>query len=162
MSERQRSARTRSSHAELANLGLPPQDCTVGTALAFCGYASNEVDRDASILSCSGRKTTCSYTRTHMHIHTHTCTSAHTHTGAHTHRQMHMRTRVHAHIHTHTHTRAHTHTHTLAIAPKLAHACSSSSSDSNNSKSTVDSISSLSLWEVKVATHKPPGLQKPR
>jgi hypothetical protein len=25
----------------------------------------------------------------------------------------------------------------------------------------VASISSLSLWEVKVATHKPPGLQKP-
>jgi hypothetical protein len=25
----------------------------------------------------------------------------------------------------------------------------------------VASISSLSLWEMKVATHKPPGLQKP-
>jgi hypothetical protein len=36
LSKRQRSARTRGSHAELAKLGLPPQqDCTVGTALAF-------------------------------------------------------------------------------------------------------------------------------
>jgi len=51
LSKRQRSARTKTrSHAELANLGLTPQGCTVGTALAFCGYATYEVDRDAGML----------------------------------------------------------------------------------------------------------------
>ena len=74
------------------------------------------------------------FARTHIHTHAQVHTHTHTNTGAHTHR--------------HTCTGAHTHTHALATAPKqhakLAHACSSSSSS-----------------DIKVATHKPPGLQKP-
>ena len=118
-SERQRSARTRTrSHAGLANLGLPPQGCTVGTALAFCGYATNEADRDASMLQAHN---------VHAHAHTHSHTHMHTHTHTHTHAQTHTLTQAHTH----------TYTHTLATAPKqhakLAHACSGiSSSDSNN------------------------------
>jgi hypothetical protein len=46
MSERQRSARTRGSHAELTNLVCPLRI----VQLAFCDYATNEVDRDASTL----------------------------------------------------------------------------------------------------------------
>jgi hypothetical protein len=120
LSERQRSARTRTrSHAEVANLGLTPQDCTVGTALAFCGCATNEVDRDASMLQAHNVHT---HAHTHSHIHTHT----HTHTHAHTNAQAHTLTQAHTRTHTLTHA------HTLAIAPKqhakLAHTCSSSSS----------------------------------
>jgi len=117
-------------------LVYPHKDCTVGTALAFCGYATNEVDRDASTLSCSSRNAQAHNVHTDTHIHAHTYIHTHTHT--------HMRTHVHTHTHTHkhTHTKTHmhtnTHTHTLNIAPKqhakLAQACSSrSSSDSNNS-----------------------------
>ena len=144
-----RSTRTRTrSHAELANLGLTPQDCTVGTALAFCGYATNVVDRDASMLQAHNvhthttcthtrRCTTCIHTRagtqrahtcahklthTHTHTRTHTCTGAHNYTGAHTHRHTHTHTNTQplslAPLHIRTHTYTHTHAHTLAIAPK--------------------------------------------
>jgi hypothetical protein len=83
LSKKQRSARTRGSHAELANLGLPSQDCTVGTALALRGYATNEVDRDASMLQAHN---------VHTHAHTHTHTRAHTHAQVHIHTQAHTRT----------------------------------------------------------------------
>jgi len=104
------------------NLGWPPQECTVGTASVFCGYATNEVDRDASMLSCSSRNAqehnahthTHTHTHSHTHAHTHTHTGAHTHTGTHTHR--HTCTYAHTCTHTHSlaplHTCAHTHTHT--------------------------------------------------
>ena len=121
------SARTRGSRAEPGNLGLPPQDCTVCTA--FCEYATNEVDRDASMLM----QQKCTDTYMHRRTHTYRSTHAQTNMHRHTHAQAHTRT----HMHTHTHTHAHTYTHTLAIAPKqhakLAHACSSSSSSSSSS-----------------------------
>ena len=101
LSERQRSARTRTrSHAGLANLGLPPQGCTVGTALAFCGYATNEADRDASMLQAHNVHTHA-HTHSHIHTHAHTYTHAHTCTGAHT----------YTGAHTHTYTLTHTYTH---------------------------------------------------
>ena len=135
LSKRQRSTRTRTcSHAGLANLVLTPQDCTVGTALAFCGYATNQV-------TGMRRRTTCTHmrTQTHIHIykHAHTHAQAHTLTGVHTHRHTFTcaRARTHTHTHTHTHTRTHTHahthththTHTLSLAPcthVLTHTCS--------------------------------------
>jgi len=129
LSERQRSARSRTrSHAGLANLGLPPQECTVGTALAFCGCATNEVEtglQACSLAAAVMRRCTThthTYAHTHMHRHTHrrahTCTGAHTHTHTCTsaHTQVHTRTHAHmhrrAHTHVHTHTHKHTHTHT--------------------------------------------------
>jgi hypothetical protein len=111
LSDRQRSARIRGSNAELANLGLSPQDCTVGTALAFCVNATNEVDRDASMLSCSSRRTTCTHTRARTH--TLTCIHTHVHRRTHSHRR--------THAQTHAHTRAHTHTHTLSLSNTLAY-----------------------------------------
>ena len=67
--------------------GLPPQDCTVGIAL--CGYATNEADRDASMLSCSSRNAQAHnvYTLTRTHTYTH----------------MHRRTHTRAHIRIHIH-----------------------------------------------------------
>ena len=183
LSERQRSARTRGSHA-IRKPWFALTDCSVGTA--FCGYATNEVDRDASMLSCRSNAA-----EMHRRAHTRARTQTHTCTGTHT--QARARTQTHAQVHIHTHAQAHTrigahthrytctctqiiihtHTHALSIAPKqhakLAHACrssrnssSSSSSGSNKSKSGSGSgsNSSLSLWEVKVATHKLLGLQK--
>ena len=155
LSERQRSARTRGSHAAEQTL-VCPQDCIVGIASALHS-ATNEVETGMQACSRAAaemrRRTTCTHSRacTHTHIHTHS--QAHTHTGAHTHTRTdtHAQAHIGAHTHRHTHSLAplhtHTYTHTLATAPKqhakLAHACSSSSrSDS------------------KVATHKPPGLQK--
>jgi len=132
LSMRQRSARRRTrSHAELTNLGLTPQDCTVGTALTFCNYATIE--------GCKHAAASAQAHNVHKHVHTnthtctHTCTGTHTHTGAHTHR--HTCTCARAHTHTHTHTHSLSLSGTQAVQ-KLAHACSSrSSSDSNNSKS---------------------------
>ena len=101
LSERQRSARTRSSHAGLrANLGLPPQDCTVG--IAFCDYATNKVDKDALMLSCSIRNA-----QAHKHTHSHTQYLAplFTHTCTHT-KHTNIHTRAHTHTHTHTHAQA--------------------------------------------------------
>ena len=101
LSKWQRSARTRTrSHAKLANLGLTPPDCTVGTVLAFCGYATNEVDRDASMLQA--------------HVHTHVqAHNVHTHAPTLTHAHAHTLTQSHRHTCAHTHTR----THNLSLAP---------------------------------------------
>ena len=115
LSERQRSARTRGSHAELANLGLPSQDCTVGTALAFCGYATNEVDRDASMLQTHNVHIHAQAHDVHTHAHTHSHTHIHTHAHAHTLTQAHTRTDTHAHACAHTHTNIHTQTHNLFL-----------------------------------------------
>ena len=79
-----RPPRTRTrSHAELVNLGLTPQNCTVGTALAFCGYATNEVDRDAqahtlSLAPLHTRALSLSLSLSHTHTHTHTHARTHT------------------------------------------------------------------------------------
>ena len=112
-SERQRSTRTRGSHAGLA----------LATGMQVCYQQQKAQAHNVH-----------TFARTHIHTHAQVHTHTHTNTGAHTHR--------------HTYTGAHTHTHALATAPKqhakLAHACSSSSSS-----------------DIKVATHKPPGLQKP-
>ena len=116
LSERQRSARTRTrSHAGLANLGLPPQGCTVGTALAFCGYATNEVDRDASMLQTHNVHIHAQAHDVHTHAHTHSHTHIHTHAHAHTLTQAHTRTDTHAHACAHTHTNIHTQTHNLFL-----------------------------------------------
>jgi hypothetical protein len=124
LSERQRSARTTGSLAELADLGLPSHDCTVGTALAFCVYVTNEVDRDASMLQAhtvhihaqAHDVHTHAHTHSHTHTHTHTQTNTNTHIHKHTHTHMHMRTHTytgaHTHIHTNTNTHKHTHTRT--------------------------------------------------
>ena len=94
-----------------------PHSCTVCTALAFCGYATNKVDRDASMLSCSSRNAQAHNMHTHVHTHihtqTHTCAGTHTHKGTHT--QAHRRTDTHAQARTHIHSLAplHKHTHTL-------------------------------------------------
>ena len=131
LSERQRSARTTGSLAELADLGLPSHDCTVGTALAFCVYVTNEVDRDASMLQAhtvhihaqAHDVHTHAHTHSHTHTHTHTQTNTnthihkHTHTHAHAHTltQAHTRTDTHAHACAHTHTNIHTQTHNLFL-----------------------------------------------
>ena len=124
LSERQRSARTTGSLAELADLGLPSHDCTVGTALAFCVYVTNEVDRDASMLQAhtvhihaqAHDVHTHAHTHSHTHTQTHTQTNTNTHIHKHTHTHMHMRTHTytgaHTHIHTNTNTHKHTHTRT--------------------------------------------------
>ena len=114
LSKKQRSARTRGSHAELANLGLPSQDCTVGTAFAFCGYATNEVDRNASMLQAHN-------VDTHAHTQSHTHTHIHTHAQAHTLTQAHTRTHIHTHARAHAHAHTHTYTHTTSLSSTLAH-----------------------------------------
>ena len=124
---------------------MPSQDCTVGTALAFCGYATNKLTgmQAHNVHTHAQAHNVHTHAHTHSHIHTHT----HTHTHAHTNAQAHTLTQAHTRTHTLTHA------HTLAIAPKqhakLAQACSSrSSSDSNNSKREY--ICTVSLF---ITTH---------
>jgi len=103
LSERQRNARTRGSHVELSNLGLPSQDCTVGTALAFCGYATNKL-------------TGMQAHNVHTHAQAHNVhTQSHTHTHTHTHTHMHRSTHLHRYTHAQTHIHMHTHTHNLSL-----------------------------------------------
>jgi hypothetical protein len=119
LSERQRSARTRGSHAAEQTL-VCPQDCIVGIASALHS-ATNEVETGMQACSRAAaemrRRTTCTHSRacTHTHIHTqtHTCAGTHTHKGTHT--QAHRRTDTHAQARTHIHSLAplHKHTHTL-------------------------------------------------
>ena len=81
-------------------------------------YATNEVDRDASMLmqqqKCAGaqRGHTCAHKLTHTYTHTHTHMHRRTHSHRHTHAQTHMHMRAHTHTHTHMHTHKHTHTYT--------------------------------------------------
>jgi hypothetical protein len=115
LSERQRSARTRGSHAELTDLGLPPHGCTVGIALALHSVITQQMKLRQGCKhalmqqQCSSRNAQV-HTHTHTHMHRRTHAQAHTRTDTHTHAHMHRRT--HAHKHTHIHT--HTHTHALA------------------------------------------------
>ena len=108
LSERQRSARTRGSHA-IRKPWFALTDCSVGTA--FCGYATNEVDRDASMLQTHNVHIHAQAHDVHTHAHTHSHTHIHTHAHAHTLTQAHTRTRTHTHTYTHTYTHTDTHTH---------------------------------------------------
>ena len=64
--------------------------------VAFCNYATNEVDRNASMLQAHNM---------HIHAQAHDVRiHAHTHLQTHTH--------THADTHTHTHTQKHTHSRT--------------------------------------------------
>ena len=99
LSERQRSAGARGSHAGLANIGLP----LVGIALTLHSVVMQLMKLTGmQACSCSSRNAQANNLHTHMHRRTHAQTHGHT--------------RAHKHVHTHTlsntlaHTRA-THTH---------------------------------------------------
>ena len=62
---------------------LPSHDCTVGTALAFCVYVTNEVDRDASMLQAHTVHIHAQAHDVHTHAHAHTRACARILTHAH-------------------------------------------------------------------------------
>jgi len=111
LSERQRSARTRGSHAELTDLGLPPHGCTVGIALALHSVITQQMKLRQGCKHALMQQQ-CSSRNAQVHTHTHTHAQAHTRTGAHAHRHTHTRTHAQAHTRTQTHTHTHTYTHT--------------------------------------------------
>jgi len=102
LSERQRNARTRGSHAAEQTL-VCPQDCIVGIASALHS-ATNEVETGMQACSHAAaemrRRTTCTLTCTHTYTHKHTHAQAHTHTKAHTHRRTDAQTHMHRRAHT--------------------------------------------------------------
>ena len=107
--EGQRNARTKGSHAGIANLGLPP---TVGIALALHSVVMQQVKLTGSKhahAAAMQQKWTVTHTSTGAHTHKYTHAQAHTCTD--THAQAH--TRAHTHTYSLEHPCTHTHTHTL-------------------------------------------------
>ena len=103
LSERQRSAGARGSHAGLANIGLP----LVGIALTLHSVVMQLMKLTGmQACSCSSRNARVNNAHTHIHTHAqaHTNTQAHTHTEKHMHRHTHplapLHTRTHIHMHT--------------------------------------------------------------
>ena len=103
LSKRQRSARTRGSHAGQANLGLPPQDCIVGIASALHSVVMQQLKLRQGCKHALVQQQCSSRNDMHRHAQTHSHNLAHTHTHTDTHTRSHARKHARTPAHTHTH-----------------------------------------------------------